>query len=180
MPQIKQQTQAWLKSVIIHYNICPFARQVVEKNGVHYCIDRSVMMPENLQTLIAEAVRLDQHDDIETTLLIYPENFADFDEFLDYLDLANQLLVWQGYEGVYQLASFHPHYCFSGADESDAANYTNRSPYPMLHLIREASLEKVLQSFPNPESIPERNIQLTRDLGLVKMQTLLAACKTEF
>jgi hypothetical protein len=82
----------------------------------------------------------------------------------------------QGYEGIYQLASFHPQYCFAEADSQDAANYTNRSPYPMLHLIRERSIESALQHFPHPESIPERNIQLTRQLGLAKMQALLAAC----
>ncbi len=178
MPPIKQQTEAWLKNVIIHYNICPFARAVVEKNAVHYCIDEAVITEENLQTLIEEAVRLDNDDEIETSLLIYANAFSEFDDFLDYLELANQLLSLQDYDGVYQLASFHPRYCFEGADETDAANYTNRSPYPMLHLIREASIEKALKFYPNPERIPERNIKLTRELGLEKMQALLAACKT--
>jgi hypothetical protein len=176
--QIKQHTQAWLKSVIIHYSICPFAREVVEKNSVYYCIDESSAMAENLQTLIDEAQRLDSDEGIATTLLIYPNNFVQFDNFLDYLELANKLLALQGYEGVYQLASFHPDYCFAGAVETDAANYTNRSPYPMLHLIREDSIVKALQFFPNPENIPLRNIELTRELGLEKMQALLAACKT--
>lgn len=178
-PQIKQHTQAWLKTVIIHYNICPFARTVVEKDTLHYCVDQAQTIEENLQTLIQEAERLDNHNGIETTLVIYPANFSDFDGFLDYLELANQLLALQGYEGVYQLASFHPDYCFDGADETDAANYTNRSPYPMLHLIREASIAQALKSFPQPEKIPERNIKLTRELGLAKMQALLMACKTE-
>lgn len=177
MPPIKQQTETWLKTVIIHYNICPFARAVVEKNTVHYYVDESVIMEENLQTLIEEAQRLDNDVEIETTLLIYAHAFAGFDEFLDYLELANQLLSLQGYDGLYQLASFHPHYCFEGSDETDAANYTNRSPYPMLHLIREASIEKALEFYPNPENIPTRNIKLTRELGLEKMQALLAACK---
>lgn len=179
LPPIKQQTAAWLTNVIIHYNICPFARAVVEKNAVYYCVDESESIEQNLQTLIDEAQRLESDNEIETTLLIYAYNFVAFDDFLDYLDLANQLLAMQGYEGVYQLASFHPDYCFEGADESDPANYTNRSPYPMLHLIREASIEKALQFFPNPENIPVRNIQLTRELGLGKMQALLEACKSE-
>lgn len=178
MPPIKQQTETWLKTVIIHYNICPFARAVVEKNSVYYCVDESQSVAENLQTLIDEAQRLESESEIETTLLIYASAFADFDDFLDYLELANRLLSLQGYDGVYQLASFHPRYCFEGADESDAANYTNRSPYPMLHLIREASIEKALEFYPNPENIPERNIKLTRELGLEKMQALLAACKS--
>lgn len=180
MPPIKQQTENWLKTVIIHYNICPFARAVVEKNAVHYCVDESLALEENLQTLIEEVQRLDDDTEIETTLLIYAGAFADFDDFLDYLEMAEQFLAMQGYDGVYQLASFHPNYCFEGADESDAANYTNRSPYPMLHLLREAGIEKALEFYPNPEKIPERNIKLTRELGLEKMQALLAACKTEF
>ena len=79
----------------------------------------------------------------------------------------------KGYEGVYQLASFHPDYCFADSDEDDPANYTNRSPYPMLHLIREASIERALASYKNPENIPETNIKLARELGLDKMQSLL-------
>lgn len=176
--QIKQQTQTWLNTVIIHYNICPFAREVVEKNTLHYCVDQAVAIEQNLENLIHEALRLDSDSGIETTLVIYPGNFSEFDDFLDYLTLANELLILQGYEGIYQLASFHPDYCFEGAEQTDAANYTNRSPYPMLHLIREASIEKALQFFPHPEKIPERNIKLTRELGLAKMQALLAACRT--
>jgi hypothetical protein len=177
--RIKQRTLVWVKSVIVHYNICPFARPVVEKDQVYYCVDEAGAVEENLQALINEAQRLDSNSDIETTLIIYAKNFGGFHDFLDYLELANELLVLQGYEGIYQLASFHPDYCFDGADDTDAANYTNRSPYPMLHLIREASIEKVLKNFPNPENIPERNIKLTRELGVEKMKALLAACKIE-
>lgn len=180
MQPIKQQTEIWLKSVIVHYNICPFARTVVEKNKVYYCIDEAVAIEENLQTLIDEAQRLDCEEDIETTLIIYATALADFDDFLDYLALANDLLALQGYEGMYQLASFHPDYCFEGASDTDAANYTNRSPYPMIQLIREESIEKVLETFPHPETIPERNSQLMRKLGLMKMQMLLRAVTVGF
>ena len=86
------------------------------------------------------------------------------------------MLIEQDYEGIYQLASFHPEYCFAGEDETDAANYTNRSPYPMLHLIREASLEKALQNYPDAELIPERNIALARSKGLAEMKHLLERC----
>ena len=109
-------------------------------------------------------------------MLIYANAFADFDEYLDFVSLAQGLLEAQNYEGVYQLASFHPNYCFEGATEDDAANYTNRSPYPMLHLLRESSLENALRNYPNPEMIPANNIQLLRQLGLEKMQTTLEAC----
>lgn len=172
-----EQTQAWLNQVIIHYNICPFARAVVENNTLLFHVDEAITIEENLATLIAQMEHLDQHDDeIETTLLIYPQQFVDFEDFLDYVALADELLFIQGYEGIYQLASFHPDYRFANADENDAANYTNRSPYPMLHLIRERSIDAALQYYPRPEKIPERNIELLRELGLVKMQALLSAC----
>lgn len=172
MNEVIRQTRLWLENLIIHYSICPFAREVAEKNTLYYCVDAGLTVEENLQTLINQAVRLDSDNDIETTLLIYEANFADFDDFLDYLVLANDLLAAQGYEGIYQLASFHPDYCFEGSDEKDAANYTNRSPYPMLHLIREASIEKILEIYPNPENIPQRNIKLLRQLGLEKVQAI--------
>ena len=89
------------------------------------------------------------------------------------MEIANDLMFEQGYEGVYQLASFHPDYCFADSEADDPANYTNRSPYPMLHLIREQSIEKALALYKKPESIPETNVQLARELGLKKMQSLL-------
>jgi hypothetical protein len=98
---------------------------------------------------------------------------------LDLVAIAEDVLIDQDYEGVYQLASFHPDYCFADSKPDDAANYTNRSPYPMLHIIREASIEKALTKYPNPEQIPERNMQLTRKLGLEKLQTLLATCHAQ-
>ncbi|NOQ34779.1 MAG: DUF1415 family protein [Methylococcaceae bacterium] len=176
--QIKQQTENWLNTVIVTYNICPFAKAVVADKSIYYAVDSSVDIEHCLQQLVIECQRLDTDDKIETTLVIYADNFEDFNDFLDYLELANDLLAAQGYDGVYQLASFHPLYCFADSDDDDAENYTNRSPFPMLHLIREASIDAALKSYPNPESIPQRNIELTRKLGLSKMQGLLAAAKT--
>ncbi len=173
----QQQTEQWLKRFIIQHNICPFAHEVVDKKKLYYAIDSSINTKECLHRLIEECQRLENDDSIETTLVIYPHYLAKFDDFLDYLALANALLIAQGYEGVYQLASFHPQYCFDGLDEDDAENYTNRSPYPMLHLICESSLERVLKSYPHPERIPERNIKLTRQLGTATLNALLADIK---
>ena len=169
----QRQTEKWLEHFIIGYNICPFAAKVVEDKSLYYALDNSNNVVDCLQQLIDECQRLDNDENIETTLVIYTDNFVLFDDFLDYLELANSLLAAQNYEGMYQLASFHPLYCFAEIDDGDASNYTNRSPFPMLHLIREASIEKALQSFPNPESIPARNIELTRSLGLSKLKSLL-------
>ena len=174
----QQQTEKWLEHFIIGYNICPFAAKVVENKSLYYALDSANNEVDCLQQLIDECQRLEGDENIETTLIIYTDNFVLFDDFLDYLELANALLAAQNYEGVYQLASFHPLYCFEGVSEEDASNYTNRSPFPMLHLIREASIEKALQSFPNPESIPTRNIELMHSLGLSKLKALLMATKT--
>ncbi|MDQ7090142.1 MAG: DUF1415 domain-containing protein [Methylococcales bacterium] len=173
--QAQLQTENWLNKFIIAHNICPFAQAVVTDKSLYYAVDNATDSACCLQQLIIECERLDNQNTIETTLLIYTNTFKNFEDFLDYVDLANALLEAQNYEGVYQLASFHPDYCFADVDETDASNYTNRSPFPMLHLIREASIEKVLDSYPNPESIPVRNIALTRSLGVTTLKTRLSS-----
>ena len=180
MPQqaVISASQAWLNNFVIHYNICPFARREQEKNSIRYLVLEGDDTEQHLEALIVEAEYLDNHPDSETSLLIFSAGYQDFDDFLDLVAIADDLLIEQGYEGVYQLASFHPDYCFADSKPDDDANYTNRSPYPMLHIIREESIEKALAKYPNPEQIPERNIQLTRTLGLAKLQSLLANCHT--
>ncbi len=181
MPQqaIISASQAWLNHFVIHYNICPFARREQEKNSIRYLVLEGDDTEQHLEALIVEAEHLNHHPASETSLLIFSDGYQDFDDFLDLVAIADDLLIDQGYEGVYQLASFHPDYCFADASHDDAANYTNRSPYPMLHIIREASIEKALTKYPDPEQIPERNMQLTRELGLENLQTLLETCHTQ-
>ncbi|MCK5830019.1 MAG: DUF1415 domain-containing protein [Methylococcales bacterium] len=171
--QVVERTKKWLTSFIIHYNICPFAKREYERESIYYSVIKPEQLELCLEALFSECQRLDTHSEIETILIIFPTQFTNFNDYLDFLNLAESLLIEQNYEGVYQLASFHPHYCFEGENIMDPANYTNRSPYPMLHLIREASLERALQSYPNPEQIPERNIILTREIGLAKIQAIL-------
>lgn len=170
------QTQKWLETVIIEHSICPFAKREFVNNTIHYEIIESDDTEQQLEQLIISCEKLDDEEAIETSLLIFAKSLSDFDDYLDFIEIANALMHKQNYEGIYQLASFHPQYCFADSDQNDASNYTNRSPYPMLHIIREASLEKALESFPNPENIPERNIELTRSLGLQTMQKLLSDC----
>lgn len=171
------QTRSWLEKVVIGLNFCPFAKPVFEQGKVHFQVSDAQSLECCLEDLSAELERLDQHSDIETTLLIYPDSLQDFDNFLDVVDIANDFMEEQGYEGVYQLASFHPDYCFADSEEEDPANYTNRSPYPILHLIREQSIEQALANYKNADEIPERNIKLARELGLEKMQSLLDEAK---
>ncbi len=170
---IINQTKKWITDVVIGCNFCPFAAREVKKNSIHYEVTSAETMEESLQALLLECQRLDENDNIETSFLIFPETFEDFDDYLDLVSKAEKLLDKEEYEGVYQIASFHPSYCFAGSDEDDAANYTNRSPYPMLHLLREESMEKALENFSEPENIPERNIAFAREKGLAWMKMLL-------
>ncbi|MCL6415503.1 DUF1415 domain-containing protein [Aestuariirhabdus sp. Z084] len=171
------QTREWVERVVVGLNFCPFAKRELIQQRINFRI-----MEEDLEralwSLVNECQRLDADGNIETSLLIFPAGLNDFHSFLLVVEMATDLLLEQGYEGVYQLATFHPDYCFEGSEADDPANYTNRSPYPTLHLIREASLERALEHYPDPESIPENNINKARELGLEKMQQLLGNCLT--
>lgn len=175
--RIIAQTQCWLDSVIIEHNLCPFAKSERDRGSIHFFVDDSTTMEQVLEQLVMECERLEQNTDIETSLFIMSHIAQDFSDYLLLLDIANELFITQGYEGIFQLASFHPDYQFADTTEEEPANYTNRSPYPMLHIIREASLERALQHYPDPELIPQRNVALCRKMGLTKMQALLAHCQ---
>ena len=174
--QLIDTTQNWLKTIIIEYSICPFAKRELERGSIRFVASHDTDIENCLSNLMLECDRLNSDAGIETTLIIYDQAFICFDDYLDFVELAEELLLVEDYEGVYQLASFHPDYCFEGAKQDDAANYTNRSPYPMLHLLRESSIDRAVDTYPQTEDIPQRNIELTRKLGLAKMQALLAAC----
>jgi uncharacterized protein len=173
---IIQQTQTWVKTVVIDQGFCPFAKREYDRDSIRYCVPATDNIQECLTTLILECQHLDTNPNCETTLLILAQGFQEFEAFLAFLDLAEALTRAQGYEGIYQLASFHPDYCFANAPKDDPANYTNCSPYPMLHLLRETSIAAALAHYPNPESIPERNCRYTRHLGSAIFRQLLADC----
>jgi len=169
-------TTKWIRDVVIGCNFCPFAAKVVREQRVRYVVWQYLSDEECLQGFINECILLDKDDSIETTLIILPDAFPEFDDFLDLVSSVEMLLERQVYEGVYQVATFHPEYCFAGEARDDAANYTNRSPYPMLHILREESIDEALESFPDPESIPERNINFARKKGEAYMKMLRDAC----
>lgn len=174
--EIIKHCQQWVLELIVGLNFCPFAKSVVVNDSVRYQLVNDRDIATCLMALSDEMNRLMADETIETTLMIFPVGFESFESYLDLLDIANELLIDEGHEGTFQLASFHPDYCFDGQPYDDAANYTNRSPYPILHIIREASLEKALVGVSNPEDIPNRNIELAREKGLAKMQALLESC----
>ncbi|HEY1039711.1 MAG TPA: DUF1415 domain-containing protein [Bacteroidia bacterium] len=173
---IIQHTQNWIKSVVVDLNFCPFAAKALLQKTIHYTVAENTDLQKSLEILAQELHVLDNDDEIETSFIIFPNSFSDFDEYLDLVEAAQQLIKLQDSEGIYQVATFHPGYCFEGSGENDPANYTNRSPYPMLHLLREESVEKALRAYKDPESIPVRNVNLAREKGLKYMQALRAAC----
>lgn len=165
--QIVAAVQQWLADVVVGLNLCPFARKPMRAGQVRYHVSSARDDEALIEELLGEMQLLDSTpaDELETTLLITPEHLAEFADFNQFLDLAEWLLERQGYTGVYQLATFHPDYQFAGTGPQDAENLTNRAPYPILHLIREASIERVLKNYPDPESIPENNIQRVETLS---------------
>lgn len=170
--QIIDQTKKWIVDVVIGCNLCPFAANVVKQQTIFYKVDESTEMDECLASFVHEMKRLDNEVTIETSFLIFPNAFQKFDDYLDLVSLAENRLKRNGYGGVYQVASFHPLYLFADSDENDPANYTNRSIYPMLHLLREESIDKALEHYKSPESIPARNINFAREKGLTYMKML--------
>lgn len=172
---ISNSTILWLKEVVIGFGFCPFAAKPFLENKI-----RIKVVPENAihlhpNIVLEEIIFLENNPETETTLIVFSEAYEQFSAYLTMLRQSEKLLKRKGYEGEYQLASFHPNYVFADAQDDDAANYTNRSPYPMVHIIREASLSKAVQYHPNPDGIPQRNIEFARTKGLDFMKNLLAS-----
>ncbi|WP_133407140.1 DUF1415 domain-containing protein [Parashewanella tropica] len=170
-------TDNWVKRVIMKYNICPFARQEVERDTIRYLVIDETKIAKLADKLLEEYQYLDKHPEAETSLVILPNGFGDFNRYLEAVYLAEDLIEDLGYEGTYQIASFHPEYCFEGEDFDSPTNFTNRAPYPTLHIIREASIEKALENYNEPESIPERNMAFAERKGTEFFVELLKSCK---
>ncbi len=175
-PDLIQHTQKWVEQFVVRLNICPFARPVIDQNTLTYAISNADA-ESVLTTLLSECQKMDQHTGQETTLIIF-DRIISFDQYLDILDMANILLEEREYDGTYQLASFHPDYQFEGESPDAASNYTNRSPYPMLHIIREASIEAAIDNLKDPAQIPERNIELCEQMGKEALEKQLKQYKS--
>lgn len=165
--EILAATRVWLERAVIGLNLCPFARKVYIKQQIRYAICHATQEAPLLHALENELTQLIEHDpaELDTTLLIVPDMLADFHDYNDFLWLADQTLTHLGYSGILQIASFHPRYQFAGSAADDIENYTNRAPYPMLHLLREASISRAVEAFPEADAIYERNIAHLRQLG---------------
>ena len=139
-----EQTRQWIENVVVGLNFCPFAKRELRRDAVRFTVNGSGEMGDALQQLIDECGFLDANPDTETTLLIHPQVLGDFLDYNDFLEIADALVADLGYEGVLQVASFHPQYRFADTEPDDVTNCTNRSPYPTLHLLRESSIERAV------------------------------------
>ena len=161
-------TRRWLERAVIGLNLCPFAKAVHVKKQVRYVVSAASDSDALLADLEQELQYLAKAspEETDTTLLIHPHALKRFDDFTDFLDLVDVAVRMQGLSGILQVADFHPDYCFSDAEADDLGNLTNRSPYPMLHLLREESLDRAVRAFPEAATIYERNIETMERLGL--------------
>ncbi|HYG64163.1 MAG TPA: DUF1415 domain-containing protein [Thermoanaerobaculia bacterium] len=164
---IVKATKTWLERAVIGLDLCPFAKSVHLKDQIRYTVSEATTPEDLLEHLVIElrAIAAADPEEVETTLLIHPGVLVDFLDYNDFLDVADTAVAELGLEGEIQVASFHPRYQFAGTAPEDIENYTNRSPYPILHLLREASVERAVASFPETERIYEKNIETLRRLG---------------
>ncbi|GLT16481.1 hypothetical protein GCM10007938_02570 [Vibrio zhanjiangensis] len=171
---IVQQVNQWLNDVVIGLNLCPFAAKPQRNNQIKIFISEASDEQRLLEDILTQLMELEQKtaEQLETTLVVVPNMLADFDDYNLFIDWVEALIRQQNWQGVFQLATFHPDYCFAGTEPHDAENLTNRSPYPIFHLIREDSMEKVLKHYPNPESIPETNITRVESLSPEEKRSL--------
>lgn len=180
-PQAIAETRAWVERAVIGLNLCPFAKAVQVKGQVRYVLSEARDPEALLAELGREMERLVEADpaEVDTTLLIHPLVLNDFLDFNDFLGLAEEALAQAGLEGVLQLASFHPQFQFDGTAADDVSNATNRSPYPTLHLLREASIDRAVAAFPEAEAIFDANIRTLEALGPEGWAALQAQCKAD-
>jgi hypothetical protein len=166
-PQAVADTVRWLERAVIGLNLCPFAKAPHVKGRIHVAVCSGHDDTDWLDALRNEIIELVAlpATERETTLLVIPNALQDFFHFNDQLAIADLVLREQGLQGILQIASFHPRYQFAGTEPDDITNYTNRSPYPTLHLIREDSIDQAVAAFPQPEAIFEANMQTLRELG---------------
>lgn len=165
---VLEAMRQWVEKAVIGLNLCPFAKSVYVKKQVRFVVSEAKHLDGFLEDLDRELDLLATADpeEIDTTLLIHPTLLPDFNDFNDFTIIAEAAVEEHGLEGILQVASFHPAFQFADTEPDDIGNYTNRAPYPTLHLIREASIERAVAAYPDPEAIYERNIETLKKLGL--------------
>jgi len=173
---IKETTMKWVQTFVIDLALCPFASRSILEKKLSIRVVSGTDIKELLSELMLEIKKMDEQTEMESSLVIAPNTSKEFEDYLELLNQANELLKMSGYEGAYQLASFHPKYQFAGTSKDDPENYSNRSPYPIFHIIREDALSKAIDSYEGIESVPDKNIAKLNQLGLEKLQLLFQEC----
>lgn len=165
----------WLETFVVELDLCPFAKPLLRSPSLGIkTISGDV--EKCLNAVAEECEKLDTDEKLETSLLILESGFSDFGDYLDLVAMSEALLTDLGYDGIFQIASFHPHYIFTDCSEEDLENYTNRSPFPLIHLLREKSISRALASYDHPERIPERNREVMNRLTNLMLEARLAEC----
>jgi hypothetical protein len=179
--QVLAATRSWLEKAVIGLNLCPFAKSVHVKRQIRFAITAAQTADELLSELSHELELLAQTDpaELDTTLLIHPQAMTDFIDYHFFLAEADAALVRLGFDGVFQIASLHPDYEFAGSDPADIENFSNRSPYPTLHLLREESIDRAVAAFPDAADIYERNIETLRRIGHAGWKRLWLEAETD-
>ena len=173
--QVIQNTQHWLENMVLGLNLCPFAHSVHKENRIDYIVSSSrfeEQLLEHLQASMQELIDTPS-DVIDTALFIMPNAFEDFLDYNDALDWVDQIIEHNQWQGILQIASFHPRYQFEDTEIDDQENYTNRAPYPIFHILREESLENALANYPEPENIPSKNIQQLNTMDKAQLKALI-------
>jgi hypothetical protein len=166
----------WVERLVIAHNLCPFARRELEGGSVRFRVTDAQDEEQLMMALVDELERLRREPDIETTLLIHPGVLQDFVDFNQFLAACDELLVLASLDDVFQIASFHPDYQFTGTSPEDAENFSNRSPYPILHILREDSVSRAVAAHPDAAGIPDCNIALLKELGSDRLQQIWREC----
>ena len=170
-------THNWIVRVVIGCNFCPFAAYEVKRQSIFYTVTNSTAISILKKDIAAMFTLLNKNAEIETAFLIFEEPNLTFKAYLQIVQIAEKIIKKAGYEGVYQIASFHPQYIFANSTDTDPTNYTNRSPYAMLHFLREKSVTKAVDKYADIESITKQNMAFTQHKGLQYMKQLLQSCR---
>lgn len=170
----QQLVEKWLDDVVIGLNLCPFSVQPRKKNQVRFKVSQALTPEVLVADLFDELNIINQSDssEIETSLVIIPDMLLDFNDYNEFLDIADGLIIDNDWEGVFQIASFHPDYCFEDTEPESTENLTNRAPYPILHILREDSLTDALDNMSDPDEIYKRNIKTVSELSKDKIHAL--------
>ena len=172
---VREKVEHWLDEFIVGHNVCPFARRPLSQGLVKLLVLESKLEEELTQTLLQALQELvvSPRAKLETTIIVIPHQLSDFDDFWSYCEWTQDILIESAVEGLVQIVGFHPDFRFAGSEHEDAANYVNRSPYPLIHLLREESVEEAAEQYPDIASIPERNALYLRRLSKNTLEQLV-------